>query len=71
MIRSIYNGGVQLGSYAFEQPCDGYSEFITHKQGAAIVRFLKFMIAIRKDYKDAYDDSWQIAYDKVWRHWDW
>ena len=29
------------------------------------------MIAIRKEYKDAYDDTWEIAYEKVWRHWDW
>lgn len=71
MIRSIYNGGVQLGSFVFEHPQSGYKEVISHKQRAAIVRFLKFMIAVDKDYDDYYDSTWQIAYDKVWRNWDW
>lgn len=70
MIRSTHNGGVQWGSFALERPQTGYEEVISHKQGAAIVRFLKFMIAVAKEY-EVYDDSWEIAYEKVWRDWDW
>ena len=69
MIRWTRRGEGQ--AFTLERPVAGCLDLISPRQGLAIARFVRFMIATyAPENEDIYGNSWQDAYENHWREWD-